>query len=344
MKTCKLILLVPVLSVITFSCSKDDDKPATPKNTEYITGFQEHSSGKMVATLWTNGSPEFLTNGNFESAANDVAKSNTDIYVAGAERNIPSSADPSELNQRAVYWKNGTQIEITDGSTNAEAVAIALNGNDVYVAGSEYNTTTLRFNARLWKNGAEITLNDGSNWSYANDVALNGNDVYVAGNEIISGTPTAILWKNGIAQPLSVPGSSGNATRILFNGNDIYVFGAYSNAGVTNACYWKNGSFNTINFITGGRSYFVYDALITGGNLHLVGFGFEATNARPIYWNSNGTAIKLSESSGSAQSIADKNNVLTVVGTMGEYPVKWENQNLVFTGTTKGSFTKIIYQ
>jgi hypothetical protein len=234
-------------------------------------------------------------------------------------------------------------MELTDGSTNAEAVGIAVSGADVYVAGSQYNATSLRFNARLWKNGVEVPLNDGSNWSRANDVAVSGSDVYVAGNETIAGTPTAILWVNGVAQPLSVPGSSGNAHRVLIVGNDIYVLGAYSNGGVTNACYWKNGNFNTITFLAGGGSYFVNDGLLKSGNLHLVGFGFEASTAKPIYWN-NGTAAKLGETSASAHSIVDKNNVLTVVGQVGEYPVKWENQNLAFTGTTKGSFSKIIYQ
>jgi hypothetical protein len=336
------MILLPIIGIIAFGCSKKDKTP-TPNFSEYIAGYQEHSSGELVATLWVNGTPTFLTNGDFESTANDVALSNNDIYVAGAERDTPSPTDPTELNQRAVYWKNGTQMELTDGSTNAEATGIAVSGTDVYVAGSQYNASSLRFNARLWKNGVEVPLNDGSNWSRANDVAVSGSDVYVAGNETIAGTPTAILWVNGVAQPLSVPGSSGNAHRVLIVGNDIYVLGAYSNGGVTNACYWKNGNFNTIAFLAGGSSYFVNDGLLQSGNLHLVGYGFEASTAKPIYWN-NGTAAKLGETSASAHSIVDKNNVLTVVGQVGEYPVKWENQNLAFTGTTKGSFSKIIYQ
>ncbi|MFN4314361.1 MAG: hypothetical protein ACK4E0_08715 [Chitinophagaceae bacterium] len=342
MKKSQVILLLPIIGIIAFGCSKKD-KNSTPNFSEYIAGYQEHSSGELVATLWVNGSPTFLTNGDFASTANDVAKSNNDIYIAGAERDTPSASDPSELNQRAVYWKNGTQVELTDGGTNAEASGIAVSGMDVYVAGSEYNATNSRFNARLWKNGVEVPLNDGSNWSRANDVAVNGNDVYVAGNEIIGGTPTAILWVNGTAQPLSVPGSSGNAQWILVAGSDLYVFGAYSNAGITNACYWKNGEFNNIDFLAGGGSYFANDGLLKSGNLYLVGFGFEASTGKAIYWN-NGTATKLGESSASAQSIVDKNNVLTVVGSMGEYPAKWENQNLAFTGTTRGMFNKIIYQ
>lgn len=337
-----LMILLPIIGIIAFGCSKKDKTP-TPNLSEYIAGYQEHNSGEFVATVWVNGSPTYLTNGDFASTANDVALSNNDIYVAGAERDTPSPSDPTELNQRAVYWKNGTQMELTDGSTNAEAVGIAVSGMDVYVAGSEYNATNLRFNARLWKNGVEVTLNNGSNWSRANDVAVSGNNVYVAGNEIIGGTPTAILWVNGTAQPLSVPGSSGNAEWILLDGSDVYVFGAYSNAGVTNACYWKNGEFTTIGFLAGGGSYFANDGLLKSGNLQLVGFGFEASTGKAIYWN-NRTATKLGETSSSAQSIVDKNNVLTIVGSIGEYPAKWENQNLAFTGATRGMFNKIIYQ
>lgn len=345
MKNMKTVwLLVAILLAYNFSaCKKKDKTPPPPVKTEYVSGQMMHGSGELAASLWINGTQQYLTNGTYESSANSVLKHNNDIYVAGYERNTVSPSDPTELNKMAVYWKNGTMTQLTNGSTNAEANSIAVSGNDVYVAGTEYNSTTLRQNARLWKNGMEVTLTNGANWSFANDVALKGNDIYVVGQETISGTPTALIWKNGVRSALPFTGTSSNAHRILLDGNDVYVIGARSEGGITQACYWKNGAFNPVNFIVGGSSYYATHGLVKNGVLHLVGFGFEGTVAKPVYWH-NGIAQKLAETSGVAYSIADINNVLTVAGRLGEYPAKWENGVNTFTGTTQGAFYKIRYE
>ncbi|KAF5060162.1 hypothetical protein DSECCO2_328650 [anaerobic digester metagenome] len=338
------LLLSALLIITAFSgCSKDDDTPMPIPKVEYIAGQQLHSSGEFVASLWTNGNQAFLTNGNFESSANNVFKLNNDIFVAGYERNSVSPTDPTEMNKVAVYWKNGVMTEITDGSSNAEANSIAVSGTDIYVVGTEYNTTTMRQNARLWKNGTSVPLHDGSNWSIGNDVAIKGNDVYVTGNETIGGTASAQLWKNGVRVDLPFTGSSSNAHRIIFDGNDIFIIGAHSEGGITKACYWKNGTFHPVGFIAGGGSYFAMDGLVKNGELHLTGFGFEGTTAKPVYWQ-NGTAQKLAETNGAGYSLADIDNVITIAGILGEYPAKWENASPVFTGATQGLFFKIIYQ
>lgn len=338
------ITLTVFLALIALvSCRKKDNTPAPSPRVEYIAGQQMHGSGEFTASLWINGGHTFLTNGSFESAANDVFKLNNDIYAAGYERNTVSPSDPTEMNKAAVYWKNGSMTQLTDGSSNAEANSIAVSGSDIYVAGTEYNNVTMRQNASLWKNGTAVSLHDGSNWSYGNAVAINGNDVYVAGNETIGGAVSAQLWKNGVRVTLPFTGTTSNAHRIVFDGNDIYIIGARSEGGITKACYWKNNVFHPVGFIAGGGSYFATDGLVKNGELHLVGFGFEGTTAKPVYWQ-NGTAQKLAETHGVAYSIADINNVLTIAGRLGEYPAKWENATPVFTGTTQGAFYKIIYK
>ncbi len=73
--------------------------------------------------------------------ANAIAVDGNDIYVAGNMTN-------SEQITTAVIWKNGVATKLTDGTSNAEAIAIAISGGNVYVSGYMNN-----LQAVYWKNG-----------------------------------------------------------------------------------------------------------------------------------------------------------------------------------------------
>ncbi|APU97305.1 hypothetical protein K2F45_12360 [Sphingobacterium siyangense] len=51
-----------------------------------------------------------------------------DVYVSGV------SIDPNSNEPMAVYWKNGQMVILAKGETFTQALAIAVAGNDVYVA------------------------------------------------------------------------------------------------------------------------------------------------------------------------------------------------------------------
>ena len=61
-------------------------------------------------------------------ALSAAAWAEPDVYVAGGE------FVAAELSA-ACYWKNGVKTVLGDGKNGSQAEAIAVSGNDVYVAG-----------------------------------------------------------------------------------------------------------------------------------------------------------------------------------------------------------------
>jgi len=56
-------------------------------------------------------------------------------------------------------WKNGVTTNLSDGTKFADANAITVVGNDVYVDGYEYNGNNSV--AKYCRNGVETNLSDG---------------------------------------------------------------------------------------------------------------------------------------------------------------------------------------
>jgi hypothetical protein len=57
---------------------------------------------------------------------------------------------------------------LTDGTQDAEVRSIYVSGNNVYVAGYEYNGTERV--AKYWKNGQAVALTDGTNGAGATSI------------------------------------------------------------------------------------------------------------------------------------------------------------------------------
>jgi hypothetical protein len=243
-----------------------------------------------------------------------------DVYVAGFIMNKTGTT--------AAYWKNGVLTTLGDSLSYSYTSGIAVQGNDVYVAGT-LGTGTV--SAVYWKNGVATKLSPGSYSAQTSCIALHGSDVYIGGgiSTITSQTPTGtttsyqpVFWKNGVATILPAA-SAINA--ITVNGNDVYIAGVASVTSSNNstnsgsiAAYWKNGgSPVTLNYPQSYQAYYgsMADAIaVNGTDVYAAGFTGEYP---PEYWT-NGVAKPLRNASviGSANGVATNGTDVFVVGEM----------------------------
>lgn len=203
----------------------------------------------------------------------------------------------------AVYWKNGVSIGLETGGT---ANAIAIVGNDLYIAGAGVNSYG-RKTAKYWKNGIAVILASASTVDIiATSIAIDGNDIYVTGNS----SDYATLWKNGTA----IQTWSGNATSVVIVGKDVYVAGyQYTTIFDLKATYWKNGI--PTDLTNGVQNARVLSMAVIGNDVYLAG----AQYGEAKYWKNNTNSLTLSTAPNQGEAYG--------IGVLGAdvYVVGWEN-------------------
>jgi hypothetical protein len=223
-------------------------------------------------SYWVNGVRQTIPDARFTKSIEVV---NGDVYVVGAT--IASSASGFGTTAAAIYFKNGTQVDLSQNVPNMVAAytnGMAVSGTDVYLCGymfTGYNDTN---DAVYWKNGAMTYLAGGFT---AKAMAVSGNDVYIAGTSIYNGDA---YWKNGVLQLLGPDPAI--VSCILVSGSDVYVGG--TTYGLNKAVYWKNG---VEVELSGG--YCVNAMAVVGSDVYAAG---NSNGGYAVYWK-NGVADTL---------------------------------------------------
>ncbi|MDL2313239.1 hypothetical protein LJC68_10235, partial [Bacteroidales bacterium OttesenSCG-928-B11] len=99
----------------------------------YVAGHSVISNGQngiFIATLWTNGVAQFLSDTLYSSYATSIAVSDSNVYIVGYGANFQGK-DVAKL------WINGVETNLTTGEQHAQAYSVCVDGEDVYVVGQE---------------------------------------------------------------------------------------------------------------------------------------------------------------------------------------------------------------
>lgn len=228
----------------------------TGNNLNYSYYVVDNAAAQQSSILTGTSTPAGVNLGTI-TACGSVASAG-DIFVSG-------SVTTGGLNQIGCYWKNGIFTAISNGNTNIAANSIYVSGNDVYLAGEEFNVNTNNYVAKFWKNGTETTLSNATS-SHSTAVFVSGGNVYVIGTETTGFQRTAKLWKNGVSSTL-VDGR--DVTAIFVSGNDVYVAGETQSF---NAVLWKNGNI----IFTHPHTHVVFNSIfVLGTDVYLAGFEYD---------------------------------------------------------------------
>jgi hypothetical protein len=135
----------------------------------YVTGSESN-----YAKYWKNGTPVLLTDGTYKAIATSITLSGSDVYVAGYEYLLSPGGNYPFAPSIAKYWKNGTPVLLTDGTTTAFARSIAVSkSGDVYVVGQVFDAAYPYIqHATIWKNGVATHLDNSTSNSDALSIFL----------------------------------------------------------------------------------------------------------------------------------------------------------------------------
>jgi hypothetical protein len=183
---------------------------AAQNNDVFVTGSANvsYGGGNPVAIYWKNGKATALTSYsvnfgalNATSHGNSIVAKGTDVYIAG-DITPPSGilSSPGDIGG-AVYWKNGTVVALSNGTSSVAGGIIVQNG-DVYASGSYYANT-----AFYWKNKVRYILPSSLSNAQTTGMIWFNNDIYISGN-VFNGSNIqgkGAYWKNGKLVTLHSP-------------------------------------------------------------------------------------------------------------------------------------------
>jgi hypothetical protein len=317
------------LALLTLTGCSDDPDPVKRSDIYWVGTAPVEGKANRAAIYWKNGEPVYLTDGTQEASASVITFSGSSIYVLG-ESPLADTEVPS-------YWKDGVLHQVTT-SGFANAHAIGVDGDDVYVAGRQYDPAEEAWTNMYWKNGQSTSLPDPT--AYISDIVVVDGVVYTTGYQ--EGTNfIAMYWKDGVAFPLTdgTTDAEGQALAVTKNG-DVFVAGYEVESGIYKPKYWKNGEEVAIN-----EDGFLNDITVSEkGDVYLTGEIYEAGNiVKAAYWK-NGKIVMLQNDAekSRAYSIAfDGVDVYTLgytmtVGNATEKLIIWKNNTILheYSNTT----------
>ncbi len=227
-----------------------------------------------------------------------IAVNGTDVYVGGHFIDVAGTgADGIARWDGSNWFAVGPRLSPKEASAATTVRALAVNGSDVYIAGS------FQTGGVFYANG--IAKWDGSTWTVigatsatemVSALAVSGGYVYAGGRFTqISGIPATNIarWNGSTWDSLSagVGGSaSGSISSMAVINSDLYVGGSFDTAGgvmAHNVARWNGVSWDSLGSGISGVSTTVTALAVRGTDLYALKVfpGFTAMYACVLKWN-----------------------------------------------------------
>ncbi len=257
---------------VALSDGKNETSPlkvAVADSKVYVSGFDYLANGNRRAIVWTDGKPDYLTDGSVDALAYCIAADGSDYYAGGYIQS------PENMKcGTAVIWKNGEVIKLTDGSTLAKVTAICAYTDKygvkhLFAAGSEKNIEG-RWKGVLWIDGKAQDLTGEEGTSIA-AMSVTEDGYYIVGNKTIdaTGSIVACLWtKDGCTVLSKDDGSMVEGSALTVVGKDVYVVGSEAKLDKSTYDYvffphvWKNGVEQDVNLSEGTTIWSMTSAIV----------------------------------------------------------------------------------
>jgi len=182
-------------------------------------------------------------------------------------------------------WQHFRGAGHGDGVNESSAVAIYVDGTNVYVAGDESPTGGDPV-AALWISATtKVNLGTAGVGSHAIAIYNSNNVLYIAGDE--NGNP--VYWTYNIASKAvteyALSSDAGAAADIFVSGSDVYTTG---NKGSDDAVYWKNTTVNALS--SAPEKAQAAGITLNGADIYVAGASSltgTTTDIKPVYWKNS---------------------------------------------------------
>lgn len=169
-------------------------------------------------------------------------------------------------------WVNGQVQLLGANDKEGRAEAIFLDGNDIYVAGYEKNTSGKAV-AKYWKNGGVVNLTNGSFDAYATCIVKSPSGIIVVGGyqRNANGVNVPTLWFNGAQFTINNNNLSGKINSLTFVAQNAFIaVGETMVNGVIKGTYWTNDDYGYLNNSNSIVSV-LNDIIIHNDNVAMIG-------------------------------------------------------------------------
>lgn len=242
------------------------------------------------------------------------------IHIAGYDQ-------PGSYLQ-ACYWIDGVRINLSNGSSDAVANALAVTDDHVYVVGfMDFSGSVLNIPV-LWVDGAVQALSTASGpHDAATGVAVYNGEVHVVGRKKnpVSGDDMAMYWHNGAEVALTGSTSDAVALGVFVDASGVYIAGEMDGKAV----YWHDGTL--VELTDGSSNALATDIAVENGVVHVCGGEENIAGILQACTWANGTQAALSLNGGLASALHVVDGNVYVVGrsslTVGDdgYSTYWVN-------------------